>query len=90
MPPQREHGGRATGVTPEGFRALQRKMQALEEKMHRGMNLPIIDESKDEENVEENTKVGLNPEEERLFRVISKIGQKPKFEVPTFLRNLNP
>ena len=24
-----------------------------------------------------------------LFRAISKIGKRPKFEVPTFLRNLN-
>ena len=25
----------------------------------------------------------------RLFRAISKIGKRPKFEVPTFLRNIN-
>ena len=40
-------------------------MQALEEKMHRGMNLPIRDESEDEDKVEENDKAEalLNPEE---------------------------
>ena len=59
--------------------------------MHRGMNLPIRDESKDEDEVEENVeaKVVLNLEEERLFRAISKIGKRPKFEVPTSLGNLN-
>ena len=67
-------------------------MQALEEKIHRGMILPIRDESKDENEVEENAKTEavLNLEEERLFKAISKIGKRPKFEVPTFLGNLNP
>ena len=67
-------------------------MRGLEEKMHRGMNIPIRDESKDEDEVEENAKIeaNLNLEEERLFRAISKIGKRPKFEVPTFSRNINP
>ena len=56
MPPRREHGERAAGVTPKGFRALQRQIQALEEQMHRGTNLPIRDESEDEDKVEENAK----------------------------------
>lgn len=44
-------------------------MQALEEQMCRGMNLPIRDESEDEDEVEENAEVEavLNPKEERLF-----------------------
>ena len=56
------------------------------------MNLPIRDESEDEDEVEENAEVEavLNLEEERLFRAISEIGKRPKFEVPTFLGNLNP
>ena len=60
--------------------------------MRRGTNLPISDESEDEDEVEENAKswAVLNPEEERLFRAISKIGKRPQFEVPTFLGNLNP
>ena len=59
--------------------------------MHRGINLPIRDESEDEDEVDKNVKVEavLNPKEERLFRVIFKIGKRPKFEVPTFLRNIN-
>ena len=59
--------------------------------MHRGINLPIRDESEDEDEVEENIEVEvvLNWEEERPFRAISKIRKRPKFEVPTFLRNLN-
>ena len=50
-------------------------MQALEEEMHRGINLPVRDKSKDEDKVEENAEVEvvLNLEEERLFRAISKI-----------------
>ena len=60
--------------------------------MHIGINLPIRDESEDEDEVEENVeeKVVINLEEERLFRAISKIEKRPKFEVPTFSRNLNP
>ena len=59
--------------------------------MRRGMNLPIRDESEDEDEVEENAEAKgvLNPEEERLLKVISKIGKRPKFEIPTFLGNLN-
>lgn len=66
-------------------------MQGLEEKMRRGMNLPIRDESEEMDEVEENAKVEvvLNPEEERLFKAISKIGERSKFEVPTFSGNLN-
>ena len=67
-------------------------MQALEEQMYRGMNLLIRDESEDEDKVEENAEVEvvLNTEEERIFRAISKIGKRPKFEISTFLGNLNP
>ena len=84
-----DHGIKVEGVIPKGFNALQRQMQALEEKMHRGINLLVKDEI--EEKVEEKVEVEvvLNPEEERLFRAISKIGIRPKFEVPTFSRNLN-
>ena len=31
----------------------------------------------------------MNPEEEKLFKAITKIGKRPKFDVPTFSRNLN-
>ena len=91
MPLQKECGGRVIGVTPKGFRSLQRQMQALEEKMSRGINLGIRDESEDEDEEEENVEVEevLSLEEERLFRAISKIGKRPKFAVPTFLGNLN-
>ena len=67
-------------------------MKALEEEMHRGTNPPVRDESEDEDKVEENAEAEavLNPKKERLFRAISKIGKRPKFEVPTFLGNLNP
>ena len=67
-------------------------MQALEEKMCRGINIPIRDESEDEDNVEENAEAEaiLDLEEERLFRAISKFGKRPKFEVPTLSKNLNP
>ena len=59
--------------------------------MHRGINIHSRDESEDEDEVDKNAKVEivLNLEEERLFRAISKIGKRLKFEFPTFLGNLN-
>ena len=55
-------------------------MKALEEKMCKGINLTITDKSKDEDKEKENAKleVVLNPEEERLFKAISKIGKRSK------------
>ena len=66
-------------------------MKTLEEQMHRQINLSIRDESKDKGEEEENVEVEvvLNLEEERIFRDISKIRKRPKFEVPTFFRNVN-
>ena len=59
--------------------------------MCRGINLPIRDKIEDEEEIDKNAKVEvvLNPEEEQIFKAISKIGKWPNFEVPTFLINLN-
>ena len=90
MPPQR-----VVGVTDEGFWALQKKMQALQEQMHRGMNLTVRDESEDEReeeqvDQEEQEEEVFKLEEENLFKVITKIGKRPKFEVPTFLGKINP
>ena len=59
--------------------------------MWRGINIPIRNERKDENEVEENVEVEvvLNSEKERLLRAISKIGKRHKLEVPTFLGNIN-
>ena len=68
-------------------------MRALQEEIHRGMNLNARNESEDEAeegNDDQEEVEVLNPEEERLFRAISKIGKRPKIEVPTFSGNLNP
>ena len=71
-------------------------MQALQEHMHRGMNLTIRDESGDEreegqvDQEEQEEEEVLNLEEERLFKAITKIGKRPQFEVLAFLGNLNP
>ena len=69
-------------------------MQALQEQMCRGMNLAIRNESEDEREegqaAQEEEEEVLNPEEERLFKAIIKIGKRPKFEVPTFSGKLNP
>ena len=59
------------------------------------MNLIIRDESDDEReegqvDQEEQKEEVLNPKEERLFKAITKIGKRPKFDVPTFLGKLNP
>ena len=64
-------------------------MQALQEKMHRGINLVIRDESEDEReegqvDQEEQEEGVLNPKEERLFKAINKIVKRPKLDVPTF------
>ena len=32
----------------------------------------------------------MNPDEENLFKALTKIGKRPKFEVLTFLGKLNP
>ena len=92
MPPKKECGRRVVGVTPKGFRALQRQLQALKEKILKGINIPIRGEIKDEDGEEENSKleVVLNPEEERIFRAISKIGKRTKFEVTTFFGKYKP
>ena len=67
-------------------------MQVLENKMWKWINLPIRYESENEDIVEENVEAEavLSLEEKRLFRAISKIGKRLKFEVPTFFENLNP
>ena len=63
--------------------------------MHRGMNLFIRDESEYERggegqvNQEEQEEEVLNQEEENLFKAITKIGKRPKFDVHMFLGNLN-
>ena len=45
-----DHGGRDGVVTPN-VRALQRQVQALQEEIHRGMNV-VVGEKSEEENVE--------------------------------------
>ena len=50
-----------------------------------------IDENDDEREEgqaaqEEEEEEVLNPEEERLFKAITKIGKRPKFDVPTFFK----
>ena len=71
-------------------------MQALQEQMRRGMNLAVRDESEDEREKgqvnqkEQEEEEVLNPEEERLFKALTKIGKRPKFKVSTFLGKLNP
>ena len=96
MPPWRGRGGRAVVITPK-VRALQRQVEALQEQIHRGLNVAIGNESEEEN--EEQTNVAqegegeeeiLNEVEERLFRTISNLGKRPKFDVGMFSGNLNP
>ena len=59
------------------------------------MNLSIRDESEDEReegqvDQKEQEEEVLNPEEERLFKDITKIGKRHKFGVLTFSKKLNP
>ena len=58
------------------------------------MNLTIRDESDDEREErqaaqEEEQEEILNSEEERLFKAITKIGKRPKFNIPIFLGKHN-
>ena len=70
-------------------------MQALQEQMHRGMKLSIRDENDDEREEgqanqeEQEEEEVLNPEEEKLFKALTKIAKRPRFDVPTFSRKLN-
>ena len=60
------------------------------------MNLTIMDESEDEREEgkvnqeEQEEEEALNREVEKLFKALTKIGKRPKFNVLTFLRKLNP
>ena len=96
MPPWRECGGRAIVINPK-VRAPQRQVEALQEKICRGLNVAIDNESEEEN--EEQTNVAqegegkeevLNEVEERLFRAISNLGKRPKFDVDMLLGNVNP
>ena len=70
-------------------------MQALQEKIPREINLTIRDESDDEREVEgqidqaKEEEEALNRKEEKYFKAISIIGKRSKFDVPTFLGNIN-
>ena len=59
----------------KGFRALQRQMQALQEKMRRGMNLTVRDESEDER--EEGQVNQEEQEEEEVLNQKKKSFSKP-------------
>ena len=95
MPPRRKHGGRA-GAVPPKVRAFQRQVQALQEEICRALNVAIGDESEEDNEDEEIGQGGegkgevLNQVEERLFRAISNLGKRPKFDVGMCLGNLNP
>ena len=70
-------------------------MQELQQWMHRGLNLIVTDKREDQReegqvDQEEQEEEILSLEEERLFKAITKIGKRPKFDVPTFLGKLNP
>ena len=64
--------------------------------MRRGMNLTVRDESDDERegkgqlDQEWQEDEVLNLEEQNIFKAITKIGKRPKFDVPTLSENLNP
>ena len=65
-------------------------MYALQEKMHRGMNLTLRDESDDEREQgkvnqeEQEEEEVLNLEEERLFKAITKIRKDLSLMLPHF------
>ena len=58
--------------------------------MHTGINLPIRDESKDEDKVEENVEVEavMNSKEERLLRPSPRLKKDLSLKFPHFLELL--
>ena len=69
----------------------------LEEQIHRGLNVSTSNESKEENEEQANVAQEgadegevLNEVEEKLFRAISNLGKRPKFDLGMFSGNLNP
>lgn len=89
----RNFGGRDPLVA-KGLRALQRQIDALQEHMRRELNSRRREESEDEEEVEdldvEEEEEEIDQDQMRLIRAISKIGKRPKVEVPSYSGILNP
>ena len=88
MPPWR-----AVGVTAEGFRALQRQIEALQEHMHRGMNLTERDESEDEREEEQanqkNKKKKFWTQKKKSFsKPLPRLEKDLSLKFPHFLENL--
>ena len=91
-------GGRNVGgrdpLAAEGLRALQRQIDALQEQMRRGLNPRRREESEDKEEVEdsdvEEEEEEIDQDQMRLIRAISKIGKRPRVEVPSYSGSLNP
>ena len=60
------------------------------------MNLAMRDESEDEREEEQDNQEeqeeeeALNPKKENIFKALTKIGKRSKFDVPAFLGKLNP
>lgn len=89
MPPRvaprgRDRGG---GRKPHGiddFRALQRKFQALQEELHRGVDVRRRDDSEDEVENEEPFKEEeqdiIDPGEIKLLKVILKLGKDQRWK----------
>lgn len=69
-------------MTKEGFRALQRQVQELQEELHRGDDIREGDESEDEFEEEEEQFEGeqevRNHDEDRFFKVFSKIRKRTR------------
>lgn len=93
MAPQRSHGGRNLLVTKEGLRTLQRQVQAIQEDLHKGLEIRKRDESKDEAKeegrFEEEQDVVGYPKQVKMLEVVSKIGERPNIKVSNFFENVN-
>jgi hypothetical protein len=68
-------------------RELQEKMEYLETSMKREPNTRDFSESQEETNFEEEEEEKTT--EEKLIKVVTKVGVRPKVEVPIYEGNLN-
>lgn len=76
----------------DALAALQRQIDALQEQLRRGLNPreESEDEGKEEGSNVEEEEEAIDQDQMRLIRAISKIGKRPRAEVPSYSGSLNP
>ena len=84
-------GGKNAGGR-DALAALQRQIDVVQEQLRRWLNPREESDDEGEEegsNVEEEEEA-IDQDQMRLIRAISNIGKRPRAEVPSYSKNLNP